>query len=109
MDRILSFVSVTRLRLITSRNQKLCKSSCKEIRHGVPQGSVFRPLLFLLYINDLPLNIQVAKLVLFADDIKILIVDKTIDPVQARLNWVKNSLKLGSQVTVLSLVLIEQR
>ena len=38
-------------------------------------------------------------MVLFADDINILTVDKNIDPVQARLNWVINSLKLGSQVT----------
>jgi len=48
------------------RIQKIYKSSCKEIKHVVLQQSVLGSLLFLLYINYLPLNIQDAKLVLFA-------------------------------------------
>jgi hypothetical protein len=43
------------------------------IKHGVPQGSVLCPILFLLYINDLPAVINKKAIpVLFADDTSIL-------------------------------------
>lgn len=38
------------------------------LTHGIPQGSIIGPLLFLVYINDLPNYINSAKTLLFADD-----------------------------------------
>ena len=44
------------------------ESEIKLLNHGVPQGSVLGPLLFLLYINDLHKSIHISKVYHFADD-----------------------------------------
>ncbi len=42
-------------------------SDLKELRAGVPQGSVLLPLLFLIYINDICYDLN-SDSFLFADD-----------------------------------------
>jgi len=69
------------------------RSSYKEIKLGVPQGSVLGPLLFLLYTNDLPLNIKDSNLIMYADDINILIIDKNASALQRKIEEVINDLE----------------
>jgi len=46
------------------------------------------PLLILIYINELPLNIQGAKLIPYADDTNVLVVDRNEEALQTKLSLV---------------------
>lgn len=48
-------------------------SRFSEIKSGVPQGSVLGPLLFSLFINDLPAVLEYCSIHMFADDVQIYI------------------------------------
>ena len=51
-----------------------------DIRMGVPQGSILGPLLFLIFVNDLPRVVGEQKnLTMFADDNSYLCFDTTVN------------------------------
>ena len=74
---------------LSNRSQRVVlngqTSDWAEIKAGVPQGSVLGPLLFLIYINDLPENLQ-SNPKLFADDTSIFSFVKNINESQNQMN-----------------------
>ena len=58
---------------------KGCRSSLGNITHGVPQGSILGPILFLCYCNDICNAIPESILRLFADDTNLFVHDRNIE------------------------------
>ena len=64
-------------------------STERDIKAGVPQGSVLGPLLFILFINDLPLHVDFCELDLYADDATMTASSSSLS---TRLNFMRSDL-----------------
>ena len=79
------------------------KSLFKEILCGVPQGSILGPLLFLIYINDLPNALESSFPIMYADDTNIFHSGTNITEIENALNNDLGTLSNWLSVNKLSL------
>jgi retron-type reverse transcriptase len=61
------------------------KSTSLPVINGVPQGSILGPLLFILYINDLPNCLQTCYANMYADDTTIYSIGPNVDSITKNL------------------------
>jgi hypothetical protein len=51
------------------------------VKFGVPQGSVLGPLLFIIYVSDLP-KLNCGRAIMYADDTSILNIGRNMDELE---------------------------
>ena len=68
------------------------KSETKSVLIGVPQGPILGPLLFLIYINDLPSVTPIFHMLMYADDTTL----------YCNLNGVNSEVKINNELSKIS-------
>ena len=107
---------LTHRRQLVSLNNS--KSDFETVICGVPQGSILGPLLFLLFINDLPLCVENVSADLYADDTTLYDIHTSLEAIEQNLQqslnklyiWCRNNgMVLNSAKTKVMLIATRQK
>ena len=92
---------------LTGRKQSVkilnCKSDYEEISIGVPQGTILGPLFFILYVNDLLLDMCKDTIMSYADDTVVISSDDSWTSAQNKMNGYLNLVSKWLTLNKLSL------
>ena len=82
-------------------------SCSKTVACGVPQGSILSPLLFLIYINDLPRSLEFSSARMFADDTTLTASGESVLDAEVAINHDLANIKQWLSANKLSLNLVK--
>ena len=85
----------TKINNVLSRKEKVVT--------GVPQGSILGPLLFILYINDMPKISELGNFYIFADDTAVMVKAGSADQLQSKINQLLPNIAVWFQANRLTL------
>jgi hypothetical protein len=76
------------VKIILQNGKKVSSSRWETFKNWLPQASILGPLLFIIYMNDLPRGInQFANPVIYADDTSVLVSAQNLEDLKSKFDF----------------------